>query len=115
MKTLTLTIKGLIPGKKNNKMLITRDPKGRPLKEPLLITKPEYQKRIAIIREDLESALLSAIRTESAVTLTEPALRSLIALLLPEDDCWTFLPEISLRGELCAPGDEGATITIERI
>jgi hypothetical protein len=34
---------------------------------------------------------------------------------VPADDCWEKIPEIVIRGELCQPGQEGATITIERL
>jgi hypothetical protein len=113
---LTLELRGLvIPSFKNNKILIAKSPQGKPLDRPLLITKPEFQKIMARMVASIESQLRCAFRTEDGATLTGVSLRSAIALSMPEDDCWTQVPEISIRGELCEPGQEGATITIERL
>lgn len=112
---VVLTITGLIPGKKNNKMLITKDPRGRPLRKPLLITKPEYQKALEKITESLRCQLLSACQTASGGTLTASSLRSWIALSMPADDAWTHVPQMTIRGELCEPGQEGAVVTIKRL
>lgn len=112
---LVLQIKGSIPSFKNNKMLIVKGPSGRPLPRPLLITKPELQKRMQEIEDSFVSQLLCAFRTEDGKTLTGSSLQSVIALSVPADDCWMQLPEIHIRGELCPPGQEGATITLERL
>lgn len=112
---IVLQIKGIIPGKKNNKMLVTRDPRGRPLRRPFLITKPEYQEALAKITVSLQSQLRSACQTACGETLTESLLRYWIASSLPADDSWTHVPEMTIRGELCEPGHEGATVTITRI
>jgi hypothetical protein len=112
---LTLEIIGLIPSFKNHKMIITKGPGGRPLPRPLLITKPEYQERMKQITESFVLQLLSAFRTDSGETLTGCSLRSAIALCMPADDCWTQIPEIHLKAELCEPGEVGATILIERL
>lgn len=110
-----LELKGSIPSFKNNKILITKGPKGRPLDRPLLITKPEYQKRMAEIVESFVCQLLSAFQTADGKTLTGCSLRSAIALSTPGDDAWTWVPEITIKGVLCAPGQEGASILIERL
>lgn len=112
---VTLTAAGIIPSMKNNKMLITRNPRGKPLDRPLLITKPEYQKRMAEITESFVLQLLSAFQTESGETLTGCSLRSAIASFMPADDAWTHIPEIHLKAELCEPGQEGAVLVIERL
>jgi hypothetical protein len=112
---VTLSIQGLIPGKKNSKMLITKDPRGRPLRKPMLITKPDYQRALEKITESLRFQLLSGCQIGTGETLTASSLRSWIALSMPEDDAWTRIPEIHIRAELCEPGHEGATITIERL
>lgn len=113
---MQLQIKGLvIPSFKNNKILITKSPQGRPLDRPLLITNPEYQKIMQQMVESFVSQLRCAFQTEGGETLTGASLRSAIASSMPEDDCWTQVPDQRIRGELCRPGDEGATILIERL
>jgi hypothetical protein len=114
-KPLVLEVRGHIPSFKNHKMLVTKGPHGRPLRRPLLITKPEFQKRMSEIEDSFVLQLLSAFQTAEGQTLTGSSLRCAIALSVPEDDCWTQVPEIQIRGELCSPGSEGATIKIERI
>lgn len=114
-KPLVLEVKGNIPSFKNSKMLVTCGPNGRPLKRPLLITKPEYQRRMNEIEESFVLQLLSAFRTEEGQTLTGSSLRCAIALSVPEDDCWTQISQITIRGELCEPGQEGASVTLERL
>lgn len=110
-----LEVSGSVPSFKNNKMILTHTPRGRPLNRPLLITKPEFQKRMKEIEESFVFQLLSAFRTEEGQTLTGRSLRCAIALSVPEDDCWTQIREIEIKGELCDKGKEGATITITRM
>lgn len=113
---VTLEIKGkVIPGFKNNKMLIVKNQRGAPLPRPLLITRPDLQKQMTQIVASFESQLLSAYRIAAAETLTECSLLSWIASFVPEDDCLTQVPEIHIRAEMCEPGEEGATVTIERL
>jgi hypothetical protein len=114
-KPLTLTVEGIVPSFKNNKVLIAKGPSGKPLERPLLITKPEYQKKMKLITESFVLQLLSAFRTDSGEILTGCSLRSAIACALPEDDAWTHIPEILIRAEICEPGQEGGSITITRI
>ena len=114
-KPLVLEIKGLIPGKKNNKMLVTKTPWGKPLPHPLLITKPEYQKVLERITQSLRLQLLSACQTDCGGTLTASSLRSWILSRLPEDDAWTFIPKVTIQGELCGHGQEGATVVVTRL
>lgn len=59
-------------------------------------------------------ALLSGCQTEETGTLMVPLLRSLIASL-PQDDNWKIISEIQIKAVGTIAGDEGATITIERI
>jgi hypothetical protein len=114
-KPLTLTVQGIVPSFKNNKVLIAKGPNGKPLPRPLLITKPEYQKKMKAITESFVAQLLCAFRTDSGETLTGCSLRSAIASALPADDAWTHIPEIHIRAELCEPGQEGAVIVLTRI
>jgi hypothetical protein len=133
-KSITLEIRGQIPSHKNNKMLVKPSLSAVKLaiasgnfkalvgavmawmKKPvLLITKPEYQRRMETMIADIESQLSSASQIVVEPTCPINSTHSWIALSLPADDCWTKLPEIHIRGELCAPGNEGATIHVERI
>lgn len=111
---VTLEVRGNVPSFKNSKMLITRDPRGRPLRRPMLITNPDFQKRMEEITESLRLQLLSAFQTIEGKTLTGCSLLSSIALSVPEDDCWTRIPDMVLKAKVCGPGEiEGATITIK--
>jgi hypothetical protein len=100
---------------KNNKMIITKGPGGRPLERPILITKPEYQEKIQDIIECFVLQLISAFQTDSGEILTGCSLLSAIASCTPADDSWSHIPEIHLQAELCEPGQEGVEIRIERI
>lgn len=116
MPPIRLSIRGMtIPGFKNNKMLIAKGPNGKPLKRPLLITKPELQVLMEQITSSFVSQLLCAFRTEGGETLTGCSLRSAIASSMPVDDCLTVVPEIHIRAELCEPGSEGCEVIIEKI
>lgn len=112
---VVLEVRGIVVSFKNSKILIAKGRNGRPLPRPLLITKPELQKRMQEITESFVLQLLSAFQTSDGATLTGRSLRFAIASCTPADDCWTCLPEIHLKAELCAPGQEGATIVLERI
>ena len=104
-----------IPSIKNCKMWITKTPQGRPLKRPLLISKPAYQEwREKAIRA-LESDLLSRCRITGEET--HKALSRLCAILsqLPADDSVNDLPQGSWTVELVPPGQEGAVIEITRL
>jgi hypothetical protein len=115
-RPVTIELRGIVvPSFKNNKILIAKSPSGKPLERPLLITKPENQKTMDKITDSIALQLLSAFRTDDGVTLTGRSLRCAIASCVPEDDCWTKVPEITIKGELCEPGNEGATIIIERL
>lgn len=109
---VVLELRGFhIPGKKNSKQIVP----GKKGRRSMLITNPKFQKLIGQITESFESQLLSAIRTSVGATITTEQLRSWIASSLPEDDCWATLPEEHYYASLCAKGEEGCTITIERI
>lgn len=112
---LRLEVRGIVPSFKNNKMLIVKDPRGRPLRRPLLITKPEFQKAMEQITRDFVSQLLSASQIAGGGTVTAHGKRLLIASCVPADDCWTQIPDVRIKAELCEAGHEGATILIERL
>ena len=104
---MTLVVRGLgpVPAFKNSKLLA----RGR------LITKPEYKRWMQRCVRAFESQLLSGTATGADATRTVLPPPCSTASLLPEDDCWTFLSDIRITAELCREGDEGATVTIERI
>jgi len=105
---ITLELKGLghVPSKKN-KHFCAKDGK-----RVLLDLKTKHWMRRAA--NSIAFQLCSVFPTTAAVTLTAPALRSLIALL-PHDDNWSVIPELSVRAVRVPKGQEGALITIEEI
>lgn len=117
LEKVTIVLSGLgpIPSFKNNKMMITKGPSGKPLERPLLITKPEFQQAMKKITDAIVSQCLSAFQIADVRICQESSIRSSIAWSLPADDCWEKIPEIIIRGELCEVGQEGATILIERL
>jgi hypothetical protein len=80
-----------------------------------LITNPEIKARKKAIEEDFVWQLLSDIRIGVLATQMGLSRRSLIALLLPEDDCWTVIPEITIKCELVEEGEEGCEVIIQKI
>ena len=109
---IVLEIQGMghVPAFKNKKRAIhTKSGKMRTL------TDPETKKWMVRCETSLEFQLCSAFRIGEDETLTGPQARSLIASALPEDDCWSCVPELNLKAEKCNLGEEGATIIIERI
>jgi hypothetical protein len=86
---------------------------GKIMARPL--TLPEHRKWMELAILSLESQLCSALQITAAKIQTVASPRSWIASRVPLDDSWTWCPEITVRCELCAPGEEGATITVERI
>ncbi len=103
---VSLVINGLghVPSKKNSKMIT---PDG-------LITKPEYQVTIKRIIQSFASQCSSGTAICGGAIPTAPSLRFSIASL-PPDDCWTVVPVTITVAEKCKPGEEGATVIIERI
>lgn len=85
-----------MPGKKNSKFIAQKS--GR----STLITKPEYQKQINAAMEDLLAGLRLAIQTEDGGITGTSQRRSTICSFLPEDDCWTKLPETCQTAKLSA-------------
>lgn len=103
---LVLRIRGVgeIPGFKNRKRIAGQH----------LITDPKVKQRMQALQRAIECELRSAFQAAGAGT-SMVARRRLLTLLLPQDDCWTCIPELILTGELVEPGQEGADITIERL
>ena len=103
-ESITLTITGPIPAKKNGKLLA----RGR------LITDPAKQARLEEITQDLHSQLQSWLATSGDGMPTTCCPRCKIASLLPLDDCWTVVPSVRVDVSM-ENGNEGAEITICRI
>jgi hypothetical protein len=99
-----LEIEGSIPSFKNRKRMVG----------PHLRTDRKVKARMREIEADFASQLLSDSKIGVGETSTVFSLRSAIASSIPEDDCWTQLPEIIIRAEFCQQ-NPGATIIIERI
>lgn len=108
---LVLEIRGLgpVPSLKNSKRtVIQASGKTKP------ITSTKVKKWMQTAVAHIVSQCLSDTPIIVAGTQTEHLQASWTALL-PRDDCWTVIPELVVTSQLCAPGEEGATITIERI
>lgn len=111
---VVLEVKGIIPSFKTQKTAYGwRDKEtGKIFARPA--TLPEHKEWMKKTVLNFASQLRSAFQITESTTRMDATLRSLIASL-PADDCWTALPETVLKSELCHPGEEGATILIERI
>lgn len=105
-KSIVLVIRniGHVPSFKNHKLLT----RGR------TITDPKKQKWMKLCIQGFVSQLLSKCQISETGTLTEHHLRSLIALL-PQDDNWKHMPELSVSAIQVDKGKEGAFVTIEKI
>lgn len=80
-----------------------------------MFTEPAVKKQMDAITDSFVSQVLSALATASGGTWTVAQQRSWIASRLPEDDCWTCVPDEHATGQLVPLGEEGADITIELI
>lgn len=101
--SIKLSIKGLVPAFKNNKMIVGKH----------LITKPSYQKRLKEIDLDIDLQLLAILKIRGGETWTALQQQSWIESSMPNDDCWKDIPEIVVKGY---EGEEDKVeIEIERI
>lgn len=107
MREIELHVQGLgpVPNFKNSKMVVRGIPR----------TKPEYQKWMKRCVDSLVSQFVSIIQTADDGTFTEQQKRSLIVWLLPEDDCWTCIPQENFLAMLNPKGEEGARISIRKL
>lgn len=78
------------------------------------IVKPENREWKRRCVKLLESQLLCGSVTIESATQMPRSRRSSIALL-PSDDCWQVIPEISIKSIKVQPGEEGADIQIEEL
>jgi hypothetical protein len=111
---VTLHISGIIPSFKTQKTAYGWLDKatGKIFARPA--TLPEHREWMEKAVRNFVSQLLSGSATGESTIQTGATPQSLIALL-PRDDCWAAIPETLLKSELCEPGQEGATIVIERL
>jgi len=63
---------GIVPSFKNSKLIVTKNRRGKPLRRPLVITKPEYQEAMKDMAECFQYQLVSIIPTNADGTLMEP-------------------------------------------
>lgn len=129
--TIELSGLGPIPSFKNRKLIRSWIDKERKKEEfrdgywwirkdtikvkSMLYLEPELQEWMEKATSLIESQLRSATATIREKILMAACPRSLIATLLPLDDCWTSFREVTVRNELVEAGQEGATIQIERM
>lgn len=78
-----------------------------------LVTDRRVKRWMQAAISSLESQLLCAFRTSALTTPTVAPLPFWIASSLPKDDCWRYVRELTVKTDLCEPGQEGVTITIE--
>lgn len=133
-RRLVLDLTGNIPSFKNNKMILP--PSTKRLRDALkagnlewarsamkdflskrtfLITKPEYQKEMDRMIDSIVLQLRCAFQTDATRISQASSIRSWTASSMPADDWWERIPDIQIRGELCEPGREGATVVVERL
>jgi len=104
------------PSKKNNKLLVTKGPNGRPLRKPFLRTKPEYLEWTEKALQHLESTLLSACQTGADATQQVRLKLCATLSLLFEDDSVNDLTAGSWKVEFVdKPELAGAVVTITRL
>lgn len=84
-------------------------------KQTFLITEPDVKRQMNAITDSFVAILDSALRTAGGATWTDAQRRSWIVSCLPDDDCWTCIPDQRQTGEVVPMGEEGCDITLERI
>jgi hypothetical protein len=104
-----------IPSKKNSKMVLDKLPNGRRLDRAMVVMKPEIRAWIEKAEAHLESQLLSMCRTTEGETQSALSKLSVILSQLPADDSVNDFPQGTWKVQLCEPGNEGASVTIERL
>jgi hypothetical protein len=102
---------GAAPSFKTGKRTAINKVTGKPF--PYVQKKHKHWMKQAV--DLIESGLNSYSATGAEKTSMGLQQQSLIASLLPADDCWTVIQELVVTGKLCSKGDEGVTIKIERL
>ena len=103
---LVLIVRGLgaVPAFKNKKIIVGKR----------LITAPKARQWMESAVSSMYSQLKSLYQTSAGATSTVPWQQSAIALL-PYDDNWKAIPQISIRVRMVEKGEEGAIIRLTRI
>ena len=108
---LVLTIQGKqIPSKKNRHYCSVPKP-GRRAR---VLMDEKIKKRLEAITRDFVFQLLSESQTSGTMMQTGCSPLSWIASLLPEDDSWKWVPDLTVHCEKVKKGQEGCEITIEQ-
>ena len=109
---LVLTVQGKqIPSKKNRHYCSVPKP-GRRAR---VLMDEKIKKRLEAITRDFVFQLLSESQTTAPTMQTGCSRLSWIASLMPGDDSWKWVPDLTVHCEKVAKGQEGCEITIERI
>ncbi len=77
-------------------------------------TRGDIKLRMQKITDSIASQLRSAFPIAEGET-RQDAWKRFSTACLPHDDCWTAIPEHSVKCALVPEAEVGATITIERI
>jgi hypothetical protein len=112
MKPVVLHVKGMghVPSFKNKKRAIVDGKTGK----TRTLTEPKTKAWMEKCEASFESQLRSAYQTIATGTQTVRSLRSWIACVAPLNDSVRHIIEERIRVEFVAPGEEGASLTIER-
>jgi len=113
-RKIVLEVKGITPSFKTQKTAYGWIDKASGKVHARPATLPEHREWMKATVLSFACQLRSAFQISASATRMDATLRSLIASL-PRDDRWTIIPETIIKSELCEPGQEGATILIERI
>lgn len=108
---LSVKNQGPVPTFKNNKRIALNRKTG----QQFLMTDEKTKQWMTQCIRSFELQLFCATRIGDAEMPMVQHQPSSIASSLPLDDSWVWCPEINIRAELCEKGNEGATVTIERI
>lgn len=93
--TLRLVIQGKIPSFKTGKFAAIN----RETRRPMVVTKGDHKRWMKHCVESIVSALGSSSEIAGVKIRTESHRRSLIASLLPEDDSWREIAELTITTE----------------
>jgi hypothetical protein len=102
---LSVKQQGPVPSFKNNKRVVGKK----------VFTDKKTKRWMEDCIQNLGSQLFCITQIGSGETPTAPIPHSSIASSLPLDDSWEWIPEQHLYAQLVKPGEEGATIIIEKI
>lgn len=96
---------GHVPSFKNKKRMMRGN----------LVTDPKTKRWMERCIQSFMSQLLLNFQTITGVTSTGQPARYSIALSLPQDDSWRWIPQILVKAEQVQKGEEGATVFIQKL